>query len=226
MKVIDLGNSWNDLLKDEFGKEYYKKLSTFLASEYNTKTIYPVKDDIFNALRYTAYEDVKVVLLGQDPYHGAGQAHGLSFSVKPGIKTPPSLLNMYKELKDDLGLFIPNNGYLVNWAKQGVLLLNTVLTVREASPNSHKGKGWENFTNRIIELLNDREEPIVFLLWGNNAKEKTKIITNKNHHILTTVHPSPLSAKTGFFGCKHFSKTNEILKSVNKEPIDWQIQNI
>jgi len=224
--VLNLGNSWGGLLKDEFSKDYYKKLSTFLASEYNTRTIYPAKDDIFNALRYTDYEDVKVVLLGQDPYHGAGQAHGLSFSVKPGIKAPPSLLNMYKELKDDLGLFIPNNGYLVKWAKQGVLLLNTVLTVREGSPNSHKGKGWEYFTNRIIEILNYREDPIVFLLWGNNAKEKTRIITNKNHHILTTVHPSPLSASAGFFGCKHFSKTNEILKDLNKEPIDWQIENI
>ncbi len=224
--MINLGNSWNELLKDEFKKDYYIKLSSFLASEYNARTIYPVKDDIFNALKYTPYEEVKVVLLGQDPYHGPNQAHGLSFSVKPGVKTPPSLLNMYKELKDDLGLFIPNNGYLVNWAKQGVMLLNTVLTVREGSPNSHKGKGWENFTNRIIEILNDREDPIVFLLWGNNAKEKIKIITNKNHHILTTVHPSPLSANAGFFGCKHFSKTNEILKGLNKEPIDWQIQNI
>ena len=226
MNVLNLGNSWSELLMDEFSKDYYKKLSAFLAGEYNTRTIYPAKDDIFNALRYTAYEDVKVVLLGQDPYHGAGQAHGLSFSVKPGIKAPPSLVNMYKELRDDLGLFVPNNGYLVKWAKQGVLLLNTVLTVREGSPNSHKGKGWEHFTNKIIEILNDREDPIVFLLWGNNAKEKTKIITNNNHHILTTVHPSPLSANAGFFGCKHFSKTNEILKGLNKEPIDWQIENI
>ena len=224
--MLNLGNSWGELLKDEFSKDYYKKLSNFLANEYNTKTIYPAKDDIFNAIRYTGFEDVKVVLLGQDPYHGVGQAHGLSFSVKPGIKAPPSLLNMYKELRDDLGLFIPNNGYLVKWAKQGVLLLNTVLTVREGSPNSHKGKGWEHFTNRIIEILNDREDPIVFLLWGNNAKEKTKIITNKDHYILTTVHPSPLSANAGFFGCKHFSKTNEILKGLNKEPIDWQIENI
>ncbi|MCL2323594.1 MAG: uracil-DNA glycosylase [Oscillospiraceae bacterium] len=224
--MINLGNSWEELLKDEFRKDYYLKLSTFLKDEYNTRTIYPAKNDIFNALKYTSYEDVKVVLLGQDPYHGPNQAHGLSFSVKPGVKPPPSLVNMYKELKDDLGLYIPNNGYLVKWAKQGVMLLNTVLTVREGIPNSHKGKGWENFTNRIIEILNNREDPMVFLLWGNNAKEKTKIIMNKNHYILTTVHPSPLSASAGFFGCKHFSKTNEILKSLNKEPIDWQIENL
>ncbi len=224
--MVKLSNSWDELLKDEFEKEYYINLRSFLINEYNTRTIYPDKNDIFNALKLTPYEEVKVVILGQDPYHGPNQAHGLSFSVKPQVAIPPSLLNMYKELKDDLNLFIPNNGYLVSWAKQGVMLLNTVLTVREGNPNSHKGKGWEYFTDRIIEILNDREEPIVFLLWGNNAKEKAKIITNKNHYILTTVHPSPLSASRGFFGCKHFSKTNEILNNLDKAPINWQIENI
>jgi len=183
-------------------------------------------NNIFNALKYTSYEDVKVVILGQDPYHGAGQAHGLSFSVQPGVRIPPSLLNMYKELKNDLECYIPNNGYLVPWTKQGVLLLNAVLTVREGEANSHKNKGWESFTDRIITLLNEREKPIVFLLWGNNAKEKMKFITNPNHCILTSVHPSPLSATRGFMGCKHFSKTNDILKSFGQKEIDWQIPNI
>lgn len=183
-------------------------------------------NNIFNALKLTAYEEVKVVILGQDPYHGPNQAHGLSFSVQPGIKTPPSLLNMYKELNDDLGCFIPNNGYLIPWAKQGVLLLNTVLTVREGEANSHRNKGWETFTDEIIKKLNERQKPIVFLLWGNNAKEKIKYITNPNHYILTTVHPSPLSATRGFMGCKHFSKTNKILKDVGERPIDWQIPNL
>lgn len=224
--MVNLGNSWDEILKGEFQKPYYLKLRQFLVEEYQTKTIYPHMNNIFNALKLTAYEEVKVVILGQDPYHGPNQAHGLSFSVQPGIKTPPSLLNMYKELNDDLGCFIPNNGYLIPWAKQGVLLLNTVLTVREGEANSHRNKGWETFTDEIIKKLNERQKPIVFLLWGNNAKEKIKYITNPNHYILTTVHPSPLSATRGFMGCKHFSKTNKILKDVGEEPIDWQIPNI
>lgn len=224
--MVNLGNSWDEILKGEFQKPYYLKLRQFLVEEYQTKTIYPHMNNIFNALKLTAYEEVKVVILGQDPYHGPNQAHGLSFSVQPGIKTPPSLLNMYKELNDDLGCFIPNNGYLIPWAKQGVLLLNTVLTVREGEANSHRNKGWETFTDEIIKKLNERQKPIVFLLWGNNAKEKIKYITNPNHYILTTVHPSPLSATRGFMGCKHFSKTNKILKDVGERPIDWQIPNL
>lgn len=224
--MIKLGNSWDSILAGEFDKLYYLKLREFLRNEYNTKVIYPDKNNIFNALRLTPYEEVKVVILGQDPYHGPGQAHGLSFSVQPGVKTPPSLLNMYKELRDDLGCFIPNNGYLVSWAKQGVLLLNTVLTVREGEANSHRKKGWENFTDEVICKLNERDKPVIFLLWGNNAKEKMKLITNPKHFILTTVHPSPLSATRGFMGCKHFSKTNDILRGLGEKEIDWQIPNL
>lgn len=224
--MVSIENSWDEKLEGEFNKPYYIKLRQFLVNEYKTKSIFPNMDSIFNALKLTPYEEVKVVILGQDPYHGAGQAHGLSFSVQPGVRIPPSLLNMYKELRDDLGCYIPNNGYLVPWAKQGVLLLNTALTVREGEANSHRNKGWENFTDRVISLLNEREKPIVFLLWGSNAKEKIKLITNPKHYILTTVHPSPLSANRGFMGCKHFSKTNEILKSLGEKEIDWQIPNI
>lgn len=224
--MVIIENSWDEKLKGEFDKPYYIELRQFLVSEYKTRNIFPDMNNIFNALKLTSYEEVKVVILGQDPYHGAGQAHGLSFSVQPGVRIPPSLLNMYKELQNDLGCYIPNNGYLIPWAKQGVLLLNTVLTVREGEANSHKNKGWENFTDKIISLLNEREKPIVFLLWGNNAKEKIKLINNPNHYILTTVHPSPLSATRGFMGCKHFSKTNDILKSLEQNEIDWQIHNI
>lgn len=224
--MVNIGNSWDEKLEGEFDKPYYIKLRQFLVSEYKTRNIFPDMNNIFNALKFTSYEDVKVVILGQDPYHGAGQAHGLSFSVQPGVRIPPSLLNMYKELKNDLGCYIPDNGYLVQWAKQGVLLLNAVLTVREGEANSHKNKGWEKFTDRAISLLNEREKPIVFLLWGNNAKEKMKLITNPNHYILTSVHPSPLSATRGFMGCKHFSKTNDILKDLGEKEIDWQIPNI
>ena len=224
--MVDFENEWTVLLKDEFEKDYYKKLMEFLKEEYSSKTIYPNKDDIFSALKLTSYNDVKVVILGQDPYHGPNQAHGLSFSVKPEVNIPPSLLNIYKELNDDLGCFIPNNGYLIDWAKQGILLLNTVLTVREGNANSHRKKGWEIFTDKVIELLNDRNDPIVFLLWGKNAQEKANIIINKNHYILEAPHPSPLSARKGFFGCKHFSKSNNILKSLDKKVIDWQIKNI
>ena len=221
-----LKNDWKDLLDDEFNKEYYQKLRNFLTTEYKTRTIYPDKYDIFNALHFTSYKDIKVVILGQDPYHGPGQAHGLSFSVNPGIKIPPSLLNIYKELNSDLGCYIPNNGYLKKWADQGVLLLNTSLTVRASEANSHKSIGWEIFTDKIISLVNEKEDPVVFLLWGNNAIKKKNLITNKRHLILTSVHPSPLSASRGFFGSKPFSKINNFLISVNKNPIDWQIENI
>lgn len=224
--MINFKNDWQDLLINEFEKEYYLKLRQLLIKEYRTKTIYPDKYDIFNALHYTAYHDVKVVILGQDPYHGPNQAHGLSFSVKPGVKPPPSLMNIYKELKDDLNCYIPNNGYLKKWADQGVLLLNTVLTVIEGQANSHKNKGWEQVTDRIISLLNERKEPIVFILWGNNAQSKTSLITNTNHHIIQSVHPSPLSASRGFFKSKPFSKANEILSAMGEKPINWQIDNI
>ncbi|WP_304681745.1 uracil-DNA glycosylase [uncultured Clostridium sp.] len=221
-----LKNDWKNILDDEFNKEYYQKLRTFLTNEYRTKVIYPDKYDIFNALHFTPYKDVKVVILGQDPYHGAGQAHGLSFSVNPNIKIPPSLLNIYKELNSDLGCYIPNNGYLKKWSDQGVLLLNTSLTVRAGEANSHQKIGWEIFTDKIISLINEKEDPVVFLLWGNNAIKKKNLITNKKHLILTSVHPSPLSASRGFFGSKPFSKLNNFLISVNKKPIDWQIENI
>lgn len=223
---VNIGNDWDELLKNEFKKEYYLKLREFLIKEYNTKIIYPAKEDIFNALKITSYEDTKVVILGQDPYHGEGQAHGFSFSVKPGTKVPPSLRNIYKELHADLGLDIPNNGHLESWAKQGVLLLNTSLTVIGRSANSHRNRGWEILTDKIIELLNKREEPVVFILWGNNAISKEKLITNERHFIIKSVHPSPLSANRGFFGSKPFSKTNEFLKSIGEKPIDWQIKDI
>lgn len=222
--MVLLGNTWDGLLYSEFQKEYYIKLREFLKNEYATQTIYPEMGNIFNALKYTSYEDVKAVILGQDPYHGPNQAHGLCFSVQKGVKAPPSLQNMFKELNSDLGIPIPKSGELTSWARQGVLLLNTVLTVRAGQANSHKGMGWEIFTDRVIELLNMREKPIVFLLWGGPAKTKSKLITNPNHHILSTVHPSPLSAYNGFFGCKHFSKTNEILRSMGEKEIDWRIE--
>lgn len=225
MKQI-LKNNWNNFLEDEFQKDYYIKLHNFLVQEYTTKTIYPNMHNIFNALHYTDYDNVKVVILGQDPYHGPNQAHGLSFSVQPGVATPPSLKNIFKELNSDLGCYIPNNGYLKKWADQGVLLLNTVLTVQAGNANSHKGKGWEIFTDKVISVLNERDTPIVFILWGNNAISKKSLITNKNHHTLQSVHPSPLSASRGFFGSKPFSQTNDILKSLNISPIDWQIENI
>ena len=221
-----LKNDWKELLEDEFSKEYYQTLRQFLLEEYKTKKIYPDKHDIFNSLHLTPYKDIKVIILGQDPYHGPGQAHGLSFSVNPGIKTPPSLLNIYKELNSDLGCYIPNNGYLKKWADQGVLLLNTSLTVRAGEANSHKNIGWQIFTDKIISLVNEKDDPVVFLLWGNNAIKKKDLTTNKKHLILTSVHPSPLSASRGFFGSKPFSKINNFLISANKKPIDWQIENI
>lgn len=224
--MVQIGNDWDDILKGEFEKEYYKNLREFLKKEYSTQEILPDMYDIFNALKYTSYKDTKVVIIGQDPYHGVGQAHGLAFSVKPGIQTPPSLQNIYKELQYEIGCFIPNNGYLVKWANQGVLLLNTALTVRAHNANSHKGVGWEIFTDNTIKYLSDREEAVIFLLWGANARSKKKIIDTRKHIVLEAPHPSPLSAYRGFFGCGHFKKTNEILEQMGKEKIDWQIENI
>ena len=225
--MITFNNDWDEILKDEFNKEYYLKIREFLKKEYSQKTIYPDMYDIFNALKYTSYEDCKIVLLGQDPYHGEGQAHGLAFSVKPDIKIPPSLVNMYKELKEDIeGFYIPDNGHLTKWAKQGVLLLNTSLTVVANNANSHSKIGWSIFTDSIIKLLNEREKPVVFLLWGNNARQKKALITNPSHLILEAAHPSPLSAYNGFFGCRHFSKANTFLKNNDMDPVDWQIENI
>ncbi|MBQ2721147.1 MAG: uracil-DNA glycosylase [Clostridia bacterium] len=222
--MVNFGNDWDEVLAGEFDKEYYLKLRAFLKSEYSTRTIYPDMYDIFNALKYTPYKNVRAVILGQDPYHGPGQAHGLCFSVKKGIQPPPSLVNIFKEQHDDLGIDIPNHGELTSWAKSGVLMLNTVLTVRAGQANSHRNMGWEIFTDRVIGLLNERKEPMVFFLWGTPAKQKAKLITNPNHLILQTVHPSPLSAYGGFFGCKHFSKCNEFLISKGLEPIDWTIK--
>ncbi|MDA1678542.1 MULTISPECIES: uracil-DNA glycosylase [unclassified Bacillus cereus group] len=221
-----LKNDWGSLLAPEFEKEYYHKLVDFLKEEYSTHVVYPKLENIFSAIEYTSYANTKVVILGQDPYHGPDQAHGLSFSVQPGIKTPPSLLNMYKELRDEYGYEIPNNGYLVKWAEQGVLLLNTVLTVRQGEANSHKGKGWEHFTDRVIELLNERENPVIFILWGRHAQAKKKLITNTKHHIIESVHPSPLSARRGFFGSKPYSKVNTILANMDEREIDWEIPNL
>lgn len=223
-EIID--NDWGYLLDGEGDKEYYQKLRSFLIKEYKTRTVYPDMYDIFNPLRYTPYKEVKAVILGQDPYHGPGQAHGLAFSVKPGVKTPPSLRNIYKELKEDLGCYIPNNGYLKKWADEGVLLLNTAFTVRAREPNSHRNIGWEKFSDHIIKLLSAREEPVIFILWGNNARAKRKIIDTDKHYIIESVHPSPLAASRGFFGSKPFSKTNKILQELGREAIDWQIEDI
>ena len=226
IKLIPLGNDWDELLKDEFQKDYYIKLRQFLKNEYSDKTIYPDMHKIFEALKLTSYKDTKVVILGQDPYHGPNQAHGLAFSVQEGVMIPPSLLNIYKEMENDVNCYIPDNGYLVPWAKQGVLLLNTSLTVVAGNANSHSNRGWEFFTDGIIRLLNDKDSPVVFLLWGNNAKGKSTYITNPKHLILTAVHPSPLSAHRGFLGCRHFSKANEFLNGTGQGMIDWQIPNI
>ena len=224
--MVNLGNDWDEVLKNEFSSEYYKKMREILKHEYTTQIIYPKMENIFSALKLTSYKDTKVLILGQDPYHGPGQAHGLAFSVNPGIKTPPSLLNMYKEIRDEYGYDIPNNGYLIPWAKQGVLLLNATLTVREGQPNSHSKIGWETFTDNIIKKLNDREDPVIFVLWGNNARKKKAFITNKRHFVLEATHPSPLSANRGFFGCMHFKKINEILSKLGKTEINWQIPNL
>lgn len=219
-------NDWAEFLNPELKKPYYLELRKFLVDEYKTRQIFPDMYDIFNALHYTSYHDTKVVILGQDPYHGDGQAHGLSFSVKPGVKAPPSLVNIFKELKGDLGCEIPNNGCLKPWTQQGVLLLNTVLTVRAHQANSHRNMGWEKFTDRIIEILNEREKPIAFILWGAPARKKKKMITNPKHFIVESAHPSPLSAFNGFFCSRPFSKVNAFLEAVGEKPINWQIPNL
>lgn len=221
-----INSDWKELLSDEFDKEYFQKLNEFLKEEYKNYEVFPKRDNIFEALNHTSFKDTKILILGQDPYHNDGQAHGLAFSVLPGVKTPPSLKNIYKELNSEYGYFIPDNGYLIDWADQGVLLLNTSLTVRAHEANSHSKKGWEKFTDKIIEILNDREEPVIFILWGNNAKKKIKLIDSEKHYILEGVHPSPLSASRGFFGCNHFKKANDILESIGKTKIDWQIKNL
>lgn len=219
--MVTFNNDWDEILADEWTKPYYLKLREFLKSEYAAKTVYPDMNDIFNALKLTSFEDTKVVIIGQDPYHGEGQAHGLCFSVKKGVTPPPSLKNIFKELNADIGKPIPKDGELTEWAKQGVLLLNNVLTVREGQPASHKGMGWEIFTDRIISELNKKKTPVVFLLWGAHAQKKAEIISNPIHYKLKAVHPSPLSASRGFFGCKHFSETNKILRKENLKEIEW-----
>lgn len=219
--MVNIGNDWDEILADEWQKPYYLNLHEFLKSEYSTRRIYPEMNNIFNALKYTSFEDTKVVIIGQDPYHGYGQAHGLCFSVKDGVAHPPSLKNIFKELESDVGRPISKSGELTSWAKQGVLLLNAVLTVREGEPTSHKNMGWETFTDRVIGELNRKETPVVFLLWGAYAQKKAEIITNPIHKKLLSVHPSPLSASRGFMGCKHFSKTNEILKDLGLDEIKW-----
>jgi len=218
-----LEKNWSEKLSSRFTQEYKKELFSWLEKEYATKTIFPPKEKVFNALNLVPVNDVKVVIIGQDPYHEPGQAHGLSFSVEEGVNLPPSLQNIYKEINSDLGVPISKSGNLTCWAKQGVLLLNTVLTVRRGQANSHQNKGWETFTSKIIELLNNRETPIVFMLWGNSAKKIGEKITNTNHFILKSAHPSPLSAYNGFFGCKHFSKANEFLKNKGFNEIDWKV---
>lgn len=219
-------NDWLKAIGGEFQKDYYTNLYRFVKEEYESYEIFPKSEDIFNAFHLTPLKEVKVVILGQDPYHNIGQAHGLCFSVKPEVDIPPSLLNIYKELQEDMGLQIPNNGFLVKWASQGVLLLNTVLTVRAHQANSHQGKGWEQFTDAIIHAVNAEDRPIVFLLWGRPAGLKKSMLTNPKHLILEAPHPSPLSSYRGFFGCKHFSKTNSFLQENGIAPIDWQIENI
>lgn len=221
-----ISNDWLAPLRPEFAKPYYATLYKKVKEEYSTRQIFPPADDIFNAFHLTPLSRVKVVILGQDPYHNVGQAHGLSFSVKPGVQTPPSLVNIYQELHEDLGCYIPNNGYLTKWAEQGVLLLNTVLTVQAHKANSHKDIGWEEFTDAAIRILNEQDRPIVYLLWGRNAQNKKWMLTNPKHLVLEAPHPSPFSASRGFFGCRHFSRTNEFLKEHGIEPVDWQIENI
>ena len=220
--MVFIGNDWDQILKDEFQKPYYLNLREFLKKEYFTRAVYPPMEDIFNALKYTSYENTRVVILGQDPYHGKGQAHGLCFSVKSGTPPPPSLKNIFKELNSELGISEPETGELVGWAKQGVLLLNTTLTVREASPQSHKGQGWEILTDKIIELINAKDSPVVFMLWGSNARAKKALITNSKHLILECAHPSPLSAYNGFFGCGHFIKANDFLEKNGEKKINWE----
>ena len=221
--MVKFLNDWDEILADEFEKPYYKELRAFLKAEYSTRRIYPDMNDIFNSLKCSSFKDTRVVIIGQDPYHGAGQAHGMCFSVKRGVEPPPSLKNIFKELESDVGFRIPDHGELTAWAEQGVLMLNAVLTVREGAANSHKGMGWEQFTDRVIAELDKKETPVIFLLWGANARKKAEIIKNPIHKKLITVHPSPLSAYNGFFGCRHFSKCNELLIESGQEPINWQI---
>lgn len=219
-----IGNDWDEILEDEFSKTYFKEIINFLEKSYKENIIFPPKEEVFNALKLSSYKDTKVLILGQDPYYNFGQANGLAFSVKEGVKIPPSLKNIYKELEYDLGIPIANSGSLVSWAKQGVLLLNTSLTVEEKKPNSHKNIGWQIFTDEIIKILNKKERPCVFILWGNNAIAKEKFITNPKHLIIKSSHPSPLSARRGFFGSKVFSRTNQFLKKNNEREIDWKIE--
>ena len=224
--MVIIGNDWDEILKGTFETESYQKLRGFLANEYRTRTVYPGMYDIFNALKLTSFQDCKVVILGQDPYHGERQAHGLSFSVRQGIEIPPSLENIYKELHEELGCYIPDNGYLIKWADQGVLLLNAVLTVRAHRAHSHAGHGWEQFTDAAIRAVNEQDRPIVFLLWGRDARDKKAMLNNPQHLILEAPHPSPLSAYRGFFGCGHFKEANKFLEAHGETPIDWQIENI
>lgn len=218
--MYQLKNKWDEVIGEEFAKPYFLELCEFLKQEYDKYTVYPPKQRVFSALKTTDYDQVKAVILGQDPYHGEGQAHGLAFSVQPGVQPPPSLINIFKEINSEYGCNLGQNGCLLNWAKQGVLLLNTALTVRQGQANSHKGKGWEVFTDRVIKALNDKETPVVFMLWGSNARSKKALITNKKHLVLETVHPSPLSAYNGFFGCNHFKKANDFLSQFTT-PVDW-----
>ena len=220
---MEIGKGWDELLAEEFSKDYYRELENFLDDEYKNYIIHPDRENIFAALKGASLAEIKVVIFGQDPYHGENQAHGLAFSVNRGVAIPPSLKNIYKELQNELGLTIANHGNLEKWSRQGVLLLNSALTVRDGEANSHKGKGWEKVTDKICEILNARKEPIIFLLWGNDAKKKAALITHPNHIILSAAHPSPLSAHNGFFGCGHFAQVNNILLALNKTPIDWQI---
>ena len=223
--MVNLQNDWDDLLQDEFKKDYYLQLRTFLKQAYKNQIIYPSMYDIYNALKLTPYADVKVVIVGQDPYINPGEAHGLAFSVQPGAKTPPSLVNVFKELETDIQCYMPDNGYLVHWAKQGVLLLNTVLTVQRGASKSHARKGWEQFTDKILELIDNKENSVVFMLWGKDAQKKQLLISNPNHLVLTAAHPSPLAGGR-FFGCKHFSKANHFLQEKGLNEIDWQIPNL
>ncbi|GGE15284.1 uracil-DNA glycosylase [Marinithermofilum abyssi] len=221
--AFDLPHDWNEVLKEELAEPYLQQLKDFLQEERKQYTVYPAEEDLFSALHWTPYQDVKVLLLGQDPYHNEGQAHGLSFSVRPGVQLPPSLKNMFKELQEDIGCAPPNHGYLVPWAEQGVLMLNAVLTVRAHQPNSHKNKGWETFTDAIIRKVNEKSEPVVFVLWGNYAKKKKKWIDTKRHTVIESAHPSPLSAKRGFFGSRPFSAINEALRQAGHPEIEWQL---
>ncbi len=223
---MPIPDSWLPVLGDEQNKPYYQELYRFIGEERKKHTVYPPGQDVFNALRYTPYEQVRVVILGQDPYHEEGQAHGMAFSVRPGVQPPPSLVNIFKELHEDVGFRIPNHGYLVPWAERGVLLLNAVLTVRAHQANSHQGKGWEIFTDAVIRAVNQKETPVVFLCWGSYAQRKAELVDSSRHIILKAPHPSPLSASRGFFGCRHFSRTNAALKQVGLEPIDWQLADL